>query len=148
MDLNHCRLSSTNEIKAIGTSQISAASFVMSSNPSSGAVSRMLYPRNNARRISSSSIKDAFISGTHWHCAQKAPYPIKTVTFAWRRLIPVFSMAQPSHLSKRVKSHKFCTRPEPDGANASPIIRMRHPAKAHLGIAKGWRITDLINRRR
>ena len=71
LDLNHWRSSSTREISAIGTSQISAARRVMSSNPSSGDVSRMLYPRSNARRISSCLIKDAFIDNTHETACRK-----------------------------------------------------------------------------
>ena len=50
-DLNHCRFSSTSEIRAIGASQIRAASSVRSSKTSSGTVSRTSYCQRTLRRL-------------------------------------------------------------------------------------------------
>src|ERR1035438_1306907 len=53
--LNHCRFSSTREIRAIGASQIRAASSVRSSKTSSGTVSSTSYCQSTLRRFFSFS---------------------------------------------------------------------------------------------
>src|SRR5580765_7079280 len=54
-DLNHWRFSSTREIKAMGASQIPAASSVKSSNNASGIVSNTSYCHSTFRRLFSES---------------------------------------------------------------------------------------------
>src|ERR1035441_1338675 len=53
--LNHCRFSSTSEMRAIGASQIRAASSVRSSKTSSGTVSSTSYCQSTLRRFFSFS---------------------------------------------------------------------------------------------
>src|ERR1039458_5357773 len=53
--LNHCRFSSTREIRAMGASQIRAASSVRSSKTSSGTVSSTSYCQSTLRRFFSFS---------------------------------------------------------------------------------------------
>src|SRR6184192_3105106 len=64
-DLNHCRFSSTSVIRAMGASQIRAASSVRSSKTSSGIVSSTSYCQSTFSRCFSFGRIGGFMGGEH-----------------------------------------------------------------------------------